>query len=106
MKKRTGRFVYKNEECMKIMHEFYDKALYSLEVGYREEYIETSYGKTHVLIVGDENKTPIFTLHGGNGISPLNIRLFLPLLKQYDARVKRVKYKVLLCKVTKKQIVY
>lgn len=83
MKKKTGKFVYKNEECMKKIHDFYDKALTSLEVTYKEEYINTSYGKTHILIVGDSNKTPIFTLHGGNGISPLNIRLFLPLLEQY-----------------------
>jgi pimeloyl-ACP methyl ester carboxylesterase len=33
--------------------------------------------------VGDEKNTPIFTLHGGNGISPLNIRLFLPMLEKY-----------------------
>lgn len=83
MKKKQGQFVYKNQECMKKMIDFYDKAMNSLEVNYREEYIETFYGKTHVIIVGDENKTPIFTLHGGNGISPLNIRLFLPLLKEY-----------------------
>ena len=82
-KKKTGLFVYKNQECMKKMHEFYDKSLNALQVAYREEYINTSYGNTHVIIVGDENKTPIFTLHGGNGISPLNIRLFLPLLEQY-----------------------
>lgn len=25
----------------------------------------------------------IFMIHGGNGISPLNIKLFLPLLKEY-----------------------
>lgn len=83
MKKTTGRFVYKNQECMKKMHEFYDKVLNSLQIAYREEYIDTSYGKTHVIIAGDENKTPIFTLHGGNGINPLNIRLFLPLLEHH-----------------------
>ena len=81
---KPGRFVYKNAESMEKMHSFYDKALASLQVPYREEYIDTSYGKTHVLILGDEKKAPIFTLHGGNGISPLNIRLFLPLLEKYS----------------------
>lgn len=83
MQIKNGKYVYKNEHCMDKMHAFYDKALTSLEVDYKELYIDTTYGKSHMLIVGDENKTPIFTLHGGNGISPLNIRLFMPLLEKY-----------------------
>lgn len=78
-----GKYVYKNEESMKKIHAFYDKAMDQLNVKYRELYIETTYGNTHILIVGDENKPSIITLHGGNGISPLNIRLFLPLLENF-----------------------
>lgn len=80
---KNGKFVYKNQESMKKMYEFYDKCLELLQVPYKEEYINTSYGKTHILIVGDENKTPIFTLHGGNGMSPLNLYILLPLLDKY-----------------------
>lgn len=83
MKLQKGKFVYKNDICMRRIHEFYDKSLASLQVNYEEEYIDTTYGKTHILIVGNKNKKPIFTLHGGNGISPLNIRLFLPLLDKF-----------------------
>lgn len=83
MKKKTGKYVYRNEECMQKIHDFYDKSLNLLNVTYKEEYIVTSYGKTHILTVGDSNKPPIFTLHGGNGINPLNIKLFLPLLESY-----------------------
>jgi len=78
-----GKFVYKNEECMNKIHAFYDKSLATLNVEHEDLYISTSFGKTHILIVGDKDKKPIFTLHGGNGISPLNIRLFLPLLNEY-----------------------
>jgi pimeloyl-ACP methyl ester carboxylesterase len=78
-----NNFVYKSNQHMKVIHQFYDEALASLSVEYREQYIDTAYGKTHVLILGDENKEKIFTLHGGNGINPLNIRIFQPLLKQY-----------------------
>lgn len=69
---------------MNLIHSFYNKAMDSLNVSYKEEYLDTSFGKTHVLIVGDCSKRPIFTLHGGNGISPLNIRLFLPLLENFS----------------------
>ena len=83
MKKSTGKFVYKNKESMKKMHAFYDKAMDSLNIEYKEKYISTAYGETHIIFAGDESKPPIFTVHGGNGITPINIQLFLPLLKNY-----------------------
>jgi pimeloyl-ACP methyl ester carboxylesterase len=80
---KTGKFVYKNEDSMKKMHEFYDKTLASLDVLYSEDYFDTSFGKTHCLLVGDPEKPRICTIHGGNGITTLNLKLFLPLLQEY-----------------------
>ncbi len=80
---KNGIFVYKNENCMKRMHEFYDKTLASLDVPYIEDYIETSFWKTHCLMVGDPGKPRICTIHGGNGITTLNLKLFLPLLSEF-----------------------
>ena len=80
---KTGKFVYKNEDSMKKMHEFYDKTLASLDVPYSEDYFDTSFGKTHCLLVGDPEKPRICTIHGGNGITTLNLKLFLPLLQEY-----------------------
>ena len=80
---KNGKFVYKNEDGMKKMHEFYDKTLASLDVPYSEDYFDTSFGKTHCLLVGDLEKPRICTIHGGNGITTLNLKLFLPLLEEY-----------------------
>ncbi len=80
---KNGKFVYKNEDGMKKMHEFYDKTLASLDVPYSEDYFDTSFGKTHSLIVGNPEKPRICTIHGGNGITTLNLKLFLPLLQEY-----------------------
>ena len=80
---KKGKFVYKNEDSMKKMHEFYDKTLASLDVLYSEDYFDTSFGKTHCLLVGDPEKPRICTIHGGNGITTLNLKLFLPLLQEY-----------------------
>ena len=80
---KNGKFVYKNEDGMKKMHEFYDKPLASLDVPYSEDYFDTSFGKTHCLLVGDPEKPRICTIHGGNGITTLNLKLFLPLLQEY-----------------------
>ena len=38
---KKGKFVYKNEDSMKKMHEFYDKTLASLDVPYSEDYFDT-----------------------------------------------------------------
>ncbi|WP_027216752.1 alpha/beta fold hydrolase [Butyrivibrio fibrisolvens] len=80
---KNGKFVYKNEDSMKKMHEFYDKTLASLDVPYSEDYFDTSFGRTHCLLVGDPEKPRICTIHGGNGITTLNLKLFLPLLEEY-----------------------
>ncbi|MEK4064638.1 MULTISPECIES: alpha/beta fold hydrolase [Paenibacillus] len=77
------KYIYKNKESEAKMHDFYDTALAALDVMYEEQIINTSYGSTHLLIVGDKLKPPLFTLHGGNGINPLNLKLFLPLLDNY-----------------------
>ena len=78
-----GKFVYKDQSSRDKMLAFYDRAMEDLNVQYREEYIETSYGTTHIVIAGDETKKQIFTVHGGNGITPLNLKLFLPLLRDH-----------------------
>ena len=80
---KNGKFVYKKEESLKKMQEFYDKTLASLKVEYTESYFDTTFGKTHCLLVGDTSKPKICTIHGGNGISTLNLKLFAPLLDSY-----------------------
>ena len=79
-----GKFVYKDKNSLNKMHEFYDRVLDSLGVPYFEDHIDTSFGRTHSLIVGDKTKPRICTIHGGNGITPLNLKLFLPLLEKYS----------------------
>ncbi len=81
---KNGIFVYKNENCLTRMNEFYDKTLASLNVPYIEDDFDTSFGKTHCLLAGDPNKPRICTIHGGNGITTLNLKLFLPLLDKFS----------------------
>ncbi|MBR5401431.1 MAG: alpha/beta fold hydrolase [Treponema sp.] len=82
-KKGNRKFVYKNQDSLNKTLAFYDKTLAALGVPYSEDYFETSFGKTHCLLVGDKDKPRICTIHGGNGITTLNLKLFLPLLKDF-----------------------
>lgn len=79
----VSKFVYRNKVSMEKIHELYDRTLYSLNVKCEEVYLNTSYGKTHILILGNSSKEKLITLHGGNGMNPLNIKLFKPLLEKY-----------------------
>ncbi|MBP1584333.1 MAG: alpha/beta hydrolase [Lachnospiraceae bacterium] len=81
---KNKKFVYKSEDSMKKVHEFYDKTLATLGVPYLEDFFDTSFGKTHCLLVGDPEKPRICTIHGGNGITTLNLKLFHPLLEEYS----------------------
>ena len=83
-KRLAAKFVYKNRKSMNEMHDFYDETLASLNVTYVESYISTSFGRTHSLLVGDPGKPRICTIHGGNGITTLNLKLFLPLLNDFS----------------------
>ena len=51
-----SKFVYRNKEYQDKMYEFYDKSLNSLNVTYEEKMIQTTYGQTHILILGDRSK--------------------------------------------------
>ena len=80
---KKGKFVYKNQSDLQRMHDFYDKTLADLNVPFSEDYFETSFGKTHSLVVGNPEKPKLCTIHGGNGITTLNLRVFRPLLDDF-----------------------
>ncbi|MGD6796278.1 alpha/beta fold hydrolase [Metabacillus indicus] len=46
-------------------------------------YVDTSYGKTHVLAAGPPEGKPVFVLQGGNCINPMTLSWFLPLTEKY-----------------------
>ncbi|AGK98126.1 alpha/beta fold hydrolase [Clostridium pasteurianum] len=75
--------IYKNSKCEKEMLELYDTLLSRLDIEYEEIMINTRFGYTHILVVGDKDAPPLVTIHGGNGINPLNLRLFLTLTKHF-----------------------
>ena len=56
--------LYKTEEGREIAYNSYDKAMELWDVRYHEEFIETDYGKSHVIISGEENEAPLVLLPG------------------------------------------
>lgn len=65
--------IYKDSTCEQKMLQLYDELLSNLNIEYEEIIVNTRFGPTHVLVAGDKNAPPIMTIHGGNGINPLNL---------------------------------
>lgn len=58
--------IYKSAEKKKEILALYDSQLSRLEAPWRDVWIETSYGKTHLIETGDTSAPALLMFHGGN----------------------------------------
>ncbi|MCF6137507.1 alpha/beta fold hydrolase [Pseudalkalibacillus berkeleyi] len=75
--------IYKNEMGRKIITNHYDKYLSLFPYEIHKEYVDTSYGRTNVLITGPIDGKPLIILQGGNCINPMTLSWFTPLMDTY-----------------------
>ncbi len=55
---------FKTEEGKRLTHESYDRLLASWGIPVREVDVDTSYGKTHVILAGSPSAPPLILFHG------------------------------------------
>lgn len=75
--------IYKSEEGKKKIQAYYESYLDLFDVPFEREYVETRFGKTHMLVTGHVDGKPLFILQGGNCINPMTLYWFSPLLSKY-----------------------
>lgn len=75
--------IYKNEEGKQLIEQQYEDYLNQFNVDIERVYVNTSFGKTHVLVGGPKEGKPLFIFQGGNSINPMTLAWFLPLLDTY-----------------------
>ncbi|HEX3078673.1 MAG TPA: alpha/beta hydrolase [Lachnospiraceae bacterium] len=78
-----GNSVYKSKESKKRMTEYYDKQLSDLHIIYEDVYVDTRFGKTHLIKTGNPNGSPLMIFHGGNQTGPFSLKAVLPLTDQF-----------------------
>jgi pimeloyl-ACP methyl ester carboxylesterase len=78
-----GKAVYKNLEGEKIMLDLYDKQCAALNIEFEDTYVDTRFGKTHLIKTGNPDGKPILLFHGGNSTTPYYLRDFLYLRDKY-----------------------
>lgn len=75
--------VYKSAAGKEKIINHYNSLLSQLAVPFKERYIETSYGTTHVIESGDASNPPVFLLHGSCSNSTMWIGDIPILAKDY-----------------------
>ncbi len=75
--------IYKTKESLKATIELYDMQLSKLDCDYKDIYINTSFGKTHLIEIGNFTGIPLLVFHGGNSTSAYNLLRYEFLLKDF-----------------------
>jgi pimeloyl-ACP methyl ester carboxylesterase len=79
---KTGN-VYKSKQGEAILTELYDRQLQSLNVAYEDLYVDTRFGKSHLIKSGNPTGKPVLLFHGGNSTTPYYLSVFTPLFEHF-----------------------
>lgn len=63
--------LYKSESWKKALLDLYGEKLWALDIPFSETFVQTSSGKTHVLIAGAEGLPPVVLIHGVTASAPI-----------------------------------
>lgn len=78
-----AKSIYKSVEGKRVLREHYERYVKSFPSPIERRYVSTSFGETHVLVVGPPEGKPVFLFQGGNCINPMTLAWFTPLLNKY-----------------------
>ncbi|MDO6472775.1 alpha/beta fold hydrolase [Maribacter sp. 1_MG-2023] len=68
--------LYKSETGKAEILNLYDKKLKDLNNNYHNKTVETTFGKTNIIITEDVSKPPILIVHGSNGCAPIALETY------------------------------
>jgi len=75
--------IYKSKEGKIKSLDLYDKQLIKLNVPFSDIYVETSFGRTHLIETGNKTGKPLLVFHGGNSTTAYNLLLCRFLLNDF-----------------------
>lgn len=62
----------------------YDKKLSELNIDYQYQTIDSSYGKTNIIVTGASSNPPLIIIHGSNGCAPISLETYPNLSTEYQ----------------------
>jgi len=75
--------VYKNQQGEAALTELYDRQLRNLNIVYEDLFVETRFGKAHLVKLGNLAGKPLLLFHGGNSTTPYYLAGFTDLFKHF-----------------------
>lgn len=75
---------FKSAAGKKAILSLYDQKLAELHIDYQYKMVDTSFGKTNVIITGKATNPPLIIVHGSNGCAPIGIESYPNLSQQYQ----------------------
>lgn len=75
--------VYRSKNGKSASYSLYDQQVEALELPYQDMFLETSFGKTHLIELGKPDGKPLLVFHRGNTSSAYNLHQFKFLLKDF-----------------------
>lgn len=76
--------LYKSELGKKEILNLYEQKIMDLKMDYNYKIIDTNFGKTNIIVIGDSTKPPIFVIHGSNGCAPIALETYPNLYKGFQ----------------------
>jgi len=76
--------LYKSEFGKNEILNLYNQKLKELGIEYKYEIIDTDFGKTNIIIIGDSTKPPLIIVHGANGCAPIALETYPTLSEKFQ----------------------
>ena len=75
--------IYKSKQSENAILELYNRQLKALNTEYEDIFVDTRFGKTHVVKIGNKNGKPLLVTHGGNFTMPYELSYYAALLPYF-----------------------
>lgn len=75
--------IYRSQEGKNASLKLYDEQIEKLGVPYTDIYVDTSFGRTHLIDTGNKNGKPLLIFHGGNSTTSYNLLMFRFLIEDF-----------------------
>ena len=75
--------LFKSEAAKEKILSLYDQKLEELAIPTTSQFVDTSFGKTHILEAGNPENPPIILVHGSNGCAPVALETYSELTNHF-----------------------
>ena len=77
------KMAYKSKQSETVMLELYDRQLEAFNMEFEDLYVDTRFGNTHVVKIGNQTGSPLIVFNGSNNTMPYELSFVTGLLSHF-----------------------